>query len=481
MLDQIPRPGLWKKLLIGAALVIFASAGATTVAAFHEVDKVVDAFKDNPALKLGNQLVDSKPGKPQTIMILGSDRRPKDNVEGGAGARSDTIMLVRLDPDKDATALMSLPRDLKVEIPGHGTDKINAAYDYGGPRLTLRTVKQLTGLDINHVVNVSFGGFWRAVNAVGCVYGDIDRRYYNDSAEFTYINVQPGYQRLCGRKALQYVRFRHEDNDLVRSARQQDFLRQAKQQVNASDLIARHDRLVKIFGSNTTTDKGLRSRSEVLRLLKLAVFSAGRPIREVHFEGVIGESYVEASDERVKKLVDEFLQVEDTPGPRGAIERKDRPKRKRPTNPEAAGLEDANTYGREAAVQAVEQGLGKSLPVLYPRLRTKGSVYAGPPRVYRIFANGRTYPAYRMVINRAVGVGEYYGLQGTTWKDPPILEDASETRKIGRREYELHYDGDRLRLVAWRTDKGVYWISNTLLQSLSEAQMMGIARSARGL
>jgi hypothetical protein len=86
-----------------------------------------------------------------------------------------------------------------------------------------------------------------------------------------------------------------------------------------------------------------------------------------------------------------------------------------------------------------------------------------------------------MVINRAVGVGEYYGLQGTTWKDPPILEDASETRKIGRREYELHYDGDRLRLVAWRTDKGVYWISNTLLQSLSEAQMMGIARSARGL
>ena len=481
MLEEIPRPGIWKKLLIGAALVIFASAGATAVAAFHEVDKVVKAFRTNPALKLGNQLADTDPGEAQTIMILGSDRRPKDNVEGGSGARSDTIMLVRLDPDKDATALMSLPRDLKVEIPGHGTDKINAAYDLGGPRLTVRTVKQLTGLSINHVINVSFGGFWRAVNAVGCVYGDIDRRYYNDSAEYTYINVQPGYQRLCGRKALQYVRFRHEDNDLVRSARQQDFLRQAKQQVNASDLIARHDRLVKIFGRNTTTDERLRSRTEVLRLLKLAVFSAGRPIQEIHFEGLIGPSYVEASDDRVKKLVDEFLQVEDTPGPRGNIERKDRPKRKRPTNPEAAGLEDATTFGREVAVQAVEQGLGKRLPVLYPRLRTKGSVYAGPPRVYRIFANGKTYPAYRMVINRAVGVGEYYGVQGTTWKDPPILDDASETRKIGRREYELHYDGDRLRLVAWRTDKGSYWISNTLLQSLSEAQMMGIAKSVRAL
>ncbi len=67
-------------------------------------------------------------------MILGSDRRPKNNVEGGAGdARSDTIMLVRLDPDKEATALMSLPRDLKVEIPGHGVDKINAAYDARRP------------------------------------------------------------------------------------------------------------------------------------------------------------------------------------------------------------------------------------------------------------------------------------------------------------------------------------------------------------
>ena len=165
------------------------------------------------------------------------------------------------------------------------------------------------------MINVSFGGFWRAVNAVGCVYGDIDRRYFNDSAEYTYINVQAGYQRLCGRKALQYVRFRHEDNDLVRSARQQDFLRQTKQQINYTDLIAKRDRLVKIFGRNTTTDTGLRSRSEVLSLLKLAVFSAGKPIQEVHFEGLIGPSYVEASDDRVKKLVQEFLQDKDTPGP----------------------------------------------------------------------------------------------------------------------------------------------------------------------
>ena len=119
---------------------------------------------------------------------------------------------------------------------------------------------------MNHVINVTFKGFWRAVNAIGCVYTDVDRDYFNDSAEFTYINIDPGYQRLCARQALQYVRFRHYDTDLVRSARQQDFLRQMKQQVTYTDLITKRDRLVKIFGRNTATDATLRSRAEVLRL-----------------------------------------------------------------------------------------------------------------------------------------------------------------------------------------------------------------------
>ena len=197
MFDDIPRPGLWKRLLIGGFLCIFAAAAATSVAAFHEVDKIVSALEVNPELKLGkNTLATTDPGQPQTLLILGSDQRPKNNVEGGSGARSDTIMLVRLNPHKEATAIMSLPRDLKVHIPGHGVDKINASYEIGGPKLTVDTVKQLTGLPINHVINVTFKGFWRAVNAIGCVYTDVDRDYFNDSAEFTYINVDQGYQRL---------------------------------------------------------------------------------------------------------------------------------------------------------------------------------------------------------------------------------------------------------------------------------------------
>ena len=242
---------------------------------------------------------------------------------------------------------------------------------------------------------------------------------------------------------------------------------------------------MRIFGRNTTTDEGLRSRSEVLRLLKLAVFSAGRPIREIHFEGLIGPSYVEASDARVKKLVDEFLSVEDTPGP-ARQHRAQEP-------PEAAASASGNPRGRRASrtppASAASRrsgpssrALGKSLPVLFPTAAHQGLASTPGRRACTGSSpTASTYRAYRMVIDRAVGVGEYYGVQGTTWKDPPILDDASETREIGGREYELHYDGDRLRLVAWHTDKGSYWISNTLLQSLSEAQMMGIARSVRAL
>jgi LCP family protein required for cell wall assembly len=482
MLQDIPRPGLWKRLLTGAVLVIFAAAGATAVAAFHEIDKVVKALELGTELKLGkDKLATTDPGKPQTILILGSDRRPRSNGEGASGARSDTIMLVRLNPDKDATAIMSLPRDLKVRIPGHGVDKINAAYEYGGPALTLDTVKALTGLPINHVVNVTFKGFWRAVNAIGCVYSDVDRDYFNDSGEFAYINIDPGYQRLCARQALQYVRFRHYDTDLVRSARQQDFLRQMKQQVTYTKLIENRDRLVKIFGRNTATDRALRSRSEVLRLVKLAYFSAGQPIQEIHFEGEIGPSFVEASNAQVKKLVQQFLKVEDTPGPRGTPDVAREPKRKRKRHPVGSiGVYDATGAGEDQGLQAVKAGAGGSLPVMYPTVLLNSSQFAQAPRVYKLRSpEGKKYGAYRMVMRRTNANGEYYGVQGTTWKDPPILDDPTEKRRIGRREYELHFAGDRLRLVAWRTPKAAYWISNTLLQTLTGKQMMAIARSTR--
>ena len=185
----------------------------------------------------------------------------------------------------------------------------------------------------------------------------------------------------------------------------------------------------------------------------------------------------------MKKLVHRFLDVKESPGPRGRApgERPARkPRHKQRRSAESLNLYDATGTGEDQGLQAVQAGAGGSLPVYYPTLLLNSSQFAPPPRVYKLRGtNGKKYGAYRMVIRRTNAIGEYYGLQGTTWKDPPILDEPSETRTIRGREYMLYFAGDRLRLVAWRTKKAAYWISNTLLQTLTKKQMMAIARSAR--
>jgi LCP family protein required for cell wall assembly len=406
---------------------------------------------------------------------------------------------MRLDPSKGATTVMSIPRDLKVDIPGFGSDKINAAYALGGPKLSVKTLRSLLHIPINHVVNVNFGGFRRAVNRLGCVYADVDRHYFNDNnppagggPDYAVIDVSAGYQKLCGQDALDYVRYRHFDTDLVRAARQQDFLRQAKEQVGVSKLLSDREELLRIFARNTQTD--IRGTESILRLLKLGYESAQNPVQEVHFRSEIGQSYVEATPEDVKQTVDEFLQGKDSAGGRGTpeprpddkatkerTERKPKPQGYPGTFENPTPAEDQGIQAAVALAKIKKAGKGP-LAVYYPTLAAVGSSYvsdAASPRAYAIRdRGGHKYKAYRLVV-QAQGLGQYYGIQGTDWTAPPILDSPTKTRKIHGRTFELFYDGDRLRLVAWRTKKAAYWVSNTLLQTLSERQMLGIAQSLR--
>ena len=276
---------------------------------------------------------------------------------------------------------MSLPRDLKVQIPGHGTDKINAAYELGGPRLTLRTVKLFTGISINHVINVDFSGFHEAVNAIGCVYADIDRALLQRHAPATRTSTsRPATRRCAAQEALEYARFRHEDSDLVRgvapagpAARGQaaDRREQARRRPRQADQDLRQVHDVRLRGS---------ARS-VLRLLKLAVFSVGQPIREVHFEGQITASdgagipsYVTASNATVKKLMRQFLGVEETQGPRGELLPKDRKKRRKARKEQGdGGLEKAAERRQGPGDTGRSRpGGGGQLPVYYPTVRVQG-------------------------------------------------------------------------------------------------------------
>jgi LCP family protein required for cell wall assembly len=488
--ERPPRPALalYKRFALGALVIVLCTAGAVATYGLLLVKDAADIFVRNshPIPGIVDALDGVAPGRPQTILVLGSDRRFVD-IQQKNPTRSDTMLLIRLDPDKGATAVMSIPRDLKVDIKtprGIVTDKINAAYALGGPKLTVQTVKRLLGIPVNHVVNVNFGGFKQAVNRVGCVYVDIDRHYFNDNnppygggADYATIDVPAGYQRLCGSKSLDYVRYRHFDNDLVRAARQQDFLRQAKDQVGVGHLFSDRRTMLKIFARYTQTD--IRGETAILRLLKLVFESARNPIQEVQFRSELGQTYVTATPEDIQRSVSEFLNARASKGSRAAAQTGSpaggRPHRRRSSHGLPPGVIPSVPDGRDRAI-ALQTKL--RFPVYYPKVKMASSVYqVDDTRAYDIFDKSRRrHRAYRMVV-KVAGMGQYYGVQGMTWKSPPILDHPSETRRLGGRDYELFFDGDRLRLVAWRTSRAVYWISNTLLETVTNKQMLAVARS----
>jgi LCP family protein required for cell wall assembly len=467
-----------KRLFIGAAAIVVIATAATTSSVLLFFEQTAAKFRN---VDTGQELTKA-PGskKPQTILLVGSDRRYGDK-KLGLKSRSDTILLMRVDASK-GIALFSLPRDLKVTIPGHGTDKINVAYTLGGPKLTIRTVKQLTGLDINHYVDVNFRGFQQGIDALDCVYVDVDRRYFNDNSglgfgqQYAVINVKPGYQKMCGKRALEYVRYRHTDTDIVRGARQQDFLRHVRQQLSVSELISNRNKLIDIFADNTASDIG--SGDELRRVLDLSLGAVDEPIKQVRFHGRLGESYVYANPRQIKAAVSEFKRVSAGRGPL-TKQRKKAPNARNGKKAKQAKVRliDATVAGREQAALA-DKDVG--FPVYYPRKLVPGSSYVDAPRTYKIKPQGKDkrVGAYRMVISAGF-VGEFYGVQGLRWRDPPILKNPSETRKIAGRKYLLFFSGDRLRLVGWKTKRGSYWVSNTLLQTLSTGEMLGVARSLR--
>jgi LCP family protein required for cell wall assembly len=165
---------------------------------------------------------------PISVLVVGSDHRGK-SVAGQYGL-SDTLMLIRIDPKHHSAALLSIPRDLWVSVPGMGTGKINGAYSIGGDALALTAVKAATGVHPNYLLNVDFSGFRDIVNSLGGVYIQVDQYYYNPPSVspysgFSEIDIKPGYQQLSGRDALAFSRYRHTDEDFHRQARQQQFLR----------------------------------------------------------------------------------------------------------------------------------------------------------------------------------------------------------------------------------------------------------------
>jgi LCP family protein required for cell wall assembly len=271
-----------------------------------------------PDVKIAAKRLDvALPGQPATALVVGYDRRAGEGK--GTRSRSDTIMLVRADPKTNSISLLSLPRDLYVEIvcPGHSSfsARINGAYSECGTKGTLETVRKLTGLPVNYLITVNFRGFRQLVDAFGGIWIDVDRRYFNDRSGpfgFATINLFPGYQKLGGYQALDFVRYRHTDSDLTRLARQQLFVQAFKDQIrsNVGPLDLPH--VIKTITRNVEVAQGGTKELDFGTVLRYALFAYGLP--PGHFftsklEGIEqtpGYDLV-ISQENIQKAVQEFM------------------------------------------------------------------------------------------------------------------------------------------------------------------------------
>ncbi|GAB4244674.1 MAG: hypothetical protein Kow00122_01140 [Thermoleophilia bacterium] len=308
-------------LLVLAAVAAVAAAGA-----FLWLDALVGRTHADPEQGTIVSLLrettttggDSAAEKPrgQNILALGSDNREEGSEAYG---RSDTLMIVHVDPEAGYVSILSLPRDLRVEVPGYGLQKINAAFAYGGPALSIQTVQRVTGIDLDHYVNIDFDAFRAITTTIGGVYVDVDRRYYYAGNQYENIDLQPGYQKLAGEDALDWVRFRHDGNmDFGRIVRQQRFLRAARDQISMWDAAREVPGLVGLLAENVRTDIGT---GDALKLAYWGLKLRGSRIKQVDLaadtQEIGGGSYVVATEEAIRDAVRDLLRPPEQVAPAG--------------------------------------------------------------------------------------------------------------------------------------------------------------------
>jgi LCP family protein required for cell wall assembly len=481
-----------KRVLLAAVGIVLLTGGASYVVARNEVGRVVEALGQNKAVEVAPKvLTPTSKGAPETLLLVGNDERPppKDNPEGAVLPHSNEMLLVRIDPSKPTISMLSIPRELQVTFTAPNgeviTNRINSAYTYGfedgggtsgGVKLMLETIKNLFGITVNHVFVTNFKKFRRAVDEMGCVYMTVDKRYYHvnepGGEQYFEINLQPGYQRLCGKQALEFVANRHESTSLIRDARDQRFLLEVKAEYG-STLFGNREKFERILGKSMETD--LHGEEGVLALLELLVESAGKPVRQVPFHVTLLPTFDTATPEQLSEAAQSFLNGTAAISKRKLNEAVHSTHAHLHAHGGASGLSLTPTSG-EALAQARSASPQLPFPLEYPRMR---DAYADAEpdmlRVYNIHdQQGRPRPTYVIVIDRG-GLGEFYDVQGSTWTDPPLLSDPSQTVQIGSRTYDLYYAGEEIRTIAWREDGAAYWIQNTLTNSVQPREMLAMA------
>jgi LCP family protein required for cell wall assembly len=311
-----------------AVAVVGAGAAGGAYLYTHETLNAVSAHT-KPLInteKNGDLKTVPPPSKPAIALVAGYDVRgaPK-GANPYAGSNSDTLMLMRADPENNTLSLLSFPRDLYINIYCHGDtvytqSRINSAWSVcsNGPAATLDTVEKLTGLDINYLITLDFHAFTQIVDHLHGIYMNVDRRYFIAPHTGTSaINLHPGYQKLDGAQALSYVRYRHTDSDIYRTGRQQLFLDALKSRVktglsifDAPKLIGDLKNNVEIAqgGGGNVTPEQLKSYLGLLYGLPAGhLFRNSIPVNDFQNEVIGGADVLKTDPSNIATAVHSFL------------------------------------------------------------------------------------------------------------------------------------------------------------------------------
>lgn len=321
------------------------------------------------------------------FLVLGSDSRAGlskqqqaqyGSEQNSPGQRSDTMIVVQVDPENNRTIVLSIPRDLRVSIPGHGVDKINTAFMYG-PDVVVQTVEKLTGLHINHYVEVNFEGFQELVDALGGVPVCVPKPMIDVLAGLRL--PKKGCYNLKGPEALAFVRARHVQGDLIpdfsRITRQQQFIRALITKALSVGAVLKIPQFVAAAKKNMVIDRGLniydlqQLTSRLAKLGQQNVFFRIVPARPVQ---IAGEDFVQLTEPAASKL---FERIRKGMG-LGSIGEEAEATAVSPASV-TVQVEDAGSNGQAAAAVAYLQKAGFVVPavVAAPSGATKSALYWG--------------------------------------------------------------------------------------------------------
>lgn len=269
---------LLRGLALGLTTVVSAAIGATVALMLPLPPSIAPHGKSEPMSfsEVWNQGFGSHITRPVNILVMGIDlplNLPDNSTDKNVfSGRSDTMLLVRVDPTNNAVSVLSIPRDTQVEIAGEGVEKINYANALGGARLAAQVVSQnMNGIEIDRYVRVSTGAFRELVDLLGGVEVFVpERMEYQDQTQKLNIDLQPGLQTLNGDQAEQFARFRHDNNgDIGRVQRQQQLIRALREKLTNPAVIARLPQAIELFQKYIDTNLSFEE------MVSLAEFGLG--------------------------------------------------------------------------------------------------------------------------------------------------------------------------------------------------------------